>query len=288
MVGPDPEEAATTVHHLNCGTMHPYGFPQDDATGGFFRRGYGVVHCLLVDTGDGVALVDTGWGMRDCTDPSPAVRQFADIVRSALLPEETAIRQLGTLGYSPADVKHIFVTHLHMDHAGGLPDFPEALVHASAGEILAFLHPRSLVEWRAYRPEHRAHGPRWQAHTPRGFQWFGLECAPPIRIGETEFVLVPFEGHTRGHCAVAVRVGDRWLLHCGDAYGYCRQVDPVQPYIHPSGKLMETVTTTAFKMPRRHWLSLRQLREAHGDHVSTFCAHDAHEFEVAQSSIGAR
>jgi glyoxylase-like metal-dependent hydrolase (beta-lactamase superfamily II) len=263
--------------------MHPYGLPLGDGTGGFLKRGLGVVHCLLVDTGDGLALVDTGWGMRDCTGPSPAVRQFAGIVHAALLPEETAIRQLGTLGFDPAEVKHIFLTHLHMDHAGGLPDFPEAIVHASAAEIHAFLHPRSLIEWRAYRPEHRAHGPRWQAHIPRGVPWFGLECAPPIRIGEVEFVFVPFAGHTRGHCAVAVRLDGRWLLHCGDAYGYHRQADPVQPYSHPSGRLMETIVTRGFNMPKRHWLSLRRLREAHRGDVSTFCSHDAHEFELTLS-----
>ena len=141
--------------------MHAFGFPLDDGTGGVFKRGHGVIHCLLVDTGDGIALVDTGWGMRDCTDPSPAVRQFADIVGCSRDPGETAIQQVAALGHDPADVKHIFMTHLHLDHAGGLPDFPEALVHASASEINACAHPRSLIEWRAYRPEHWAHGPKW-------------------------------------------------------------------------------------------------------------------------------
>ncbi len=100
------------------------------STGGFLRRGHGVIHCLLVDTGDGLALVDTGWGLRDCTDPSPAVRQFADLVGSSRDVTETAVRQVARLGYDPADVRHIFLTHLHLDHAGGLPDLPQATVHA--------------------------------------------------------------------------------------------------------------------------------------------------------------
>jgi glyoxylase-like metal-dependent hydrolase (beta-lactamase superfamily II) len=274
------------IHHLNCGTMHAFGFPLKDGTGGFFKRGYGVIHCLLVDSGDGIVLVDTGWGTRDCTAPSPAVRQFADIVGCARNLKETAIRQVEALGYDPAEVKHVFMTHLHMDHAGGLPDFPGAIVHASAVEIEAHLHPRTLSEWRAYRPEHRAHGPKWKEHITKGNQWFGLECAPPVPVGETEFVMIPFAGHTRGHCGVAVRMGDRWQLHCGDVYGYYRQVDPVQPYCHPSGKLMESIVTTGFKMPRRHWLSLRRLLQAHGEMVQTFCGHDAHEYQLWTSGTG--
>lgn len=270
------------IHHLNCGTMHPFGLPREDDTGGFFKRGHGVIHCLLVDTGDGLALVDTGWGTRDCTHPSPAVRQFMDVVGCTRDVEETAIRQITALGYGAADVRHIFLTHMHLDHAGGLPDFPTATVHLLAAELDACRQPRTLVEWRAYRPEHRAHDPRWQPHALGGDQWFGLDCTPPIAVGETEFVMIPFTGHTRGHCAVAVRVGERWLLHCGDTYGYYRQAGPVQPYRHPCGPLMESLVTAGFAMPRRHWATIRSLLRARGDNVRAFCTHDAHDFEMCR------
>jgi len=278
----------TRVHHLNCGTMHPYGLPARDGTGGLLRRGHGVIHCLLVDTGDGLALVDTGWGLRDCTDPSPAVRQFADLIGCTRETKETAIRQIEALGHDPREVRHIFMTHLHLDHAGGLRDFPDATIHASAGEIDASQHPRTLVEWRAYRPEHWAHGPRWQPVNAFDGRWFGIPSSAPLPIGQTEFVMIPLPGHTRGHCAVGVRVGDHWLLHCGDAYGYYRQVDPVQPYSHPSGRLMETLVTWGFKMPRRHWVTLRELLQAHGGLIRPFCAHDGHEFEAMRGNPGDR
>lgn len=268
------------IYHLNCGTMRAFGFPRQDDTGGFFKRGDGVLHCLLVDTGDGLALVDTGWGVRDCIAPSPIIRHFADFVGCPRDLSETAIRQVESLGHDPAEVKDIFLTHLHLDHIGGLSDFPSATIHVFADELAAYQHPRSLMERYAYRPEHQAHNPRWQIHTLQGDQWFGLDCVPPIRVGEAEFTMILFSGHTRGHCGVALRMdAQQWLLHCGDSYGYYRQVEPAQPYIHPNGKLMELLTTTGFKMPKHHWIRIRKLLEAHGDKIQTFCAHDAQEFE---------
>ncbi len=134
------------------------------------------------------------------------------------------------------------------------------------------------MERFTYRPEHRRHQPRWQIHRLQNDRWFSLDCLPPIQVGEVEFVMVPFPGHTRGHCAVAVRQGEKWLLHCGDAYGYYRQVDPIQPYRHPSGKLMEAIVTTSFRMPRRNWTVIRELIRMQSGQIQTCCSHDLHEY----------
>jgi glyoxylase-like metal-dependent hydrolase (beta-lactamase superfamily II) len=36
--------------------------------------------------------------------------------------------QVQRLGFDPRDVRHIVLTHLDFDHAGGLDDFPHATV----------------------------------------------------------------------------------------------------------------------------------------------------------------
>ena len=59
------------VHHINCGTFCPVGGAlMDGRSRGL--RGRLVCHCLLLETNDGLILVDTGLGLRDMQAPSPA------------------------------------------------------------------------------------------------------------------------------------------------------------------------------------------------------------------------
>jgi glyoxylase-like metal-dependent hydrolase (beta-lactamase superfamily II) len=244
-----------------------------------FRRGRAVIHCLLVETSAGLVLVDTGWGTRDYTNPSPAVRLFTNLMGCSCDLNETAIRQVETLGYAPSDVQHIFVTHMHLDHAGGLPNFPEAVVHVYAPEHEAYLYPHTLIERFGYRPEHRAHDPTWEIHELRDDKWFGMPSIPPIVVGETQFVMIPLVGHTRGLCAIAVQTDDGWLMHCGDAYAYHGKVHPTAPHSPPGSQWIEAILRVFASVPEAHEARIRELLGAHGDEFQTFCSHDPHEFD---------
>lgn len=56
------------VHHINCGTFRPIGGRLMDGTNRGLR-GRLVCRCLLLETGDGLTLVDTGLGLRDMQAP---------------------------------------------------------------------------------------------------------------------------------------------------------------------------------------------------------------------------
>ena len=107
-----------SIYFLNCGSMRPY-FPP-------VKNG---VTCLLVETNHGPVLVDTGLGTQDYQNPGRRMNFFLKMMRSKRDINETALYQLGRLGYKREDVRHIIQTHLHLDHAGGLSDFPGAQVH---------------------------------------------------------------------------------------------------------------------------------------------------------------
>lgn len=269
----------TPVHHLNCATMRPFSTRLVNGTGGVLSRGYGVCHCLLIETDDGLALVDTGFGLRDVTAPTLLVRVFTALIGVPRDPEETAARQVIRMGYGPEDVRHIVLTHLHLDHAGGLSDFPGAKIHLLAEEYEAAMHPRTLSE-RFYVAEHWAHGPRWVTHSPQGERWFGFDGAPMVEKGSPDVLLIPLPGHTRGHCGVAVRTSDGWLLHCGDAYGYRGQVDPVREHCPPLGGVIEQVAGVDHGAGQRTKTRLRALVRDHGDEVRLFCSHDPVEFRT--------
>ncbi|MEV0669070.1 MBL fold metallo-hydrolase [Mycobacterium sp. NPDC050441] len=192
------------VHHLNCGTMHVPGATL-------------VCHVLLAETSDGLVLVDTGFGTHDCADPARRIGPYRHVIRPALSPIETAAHQITALGFDTADVRHIVLTHFDLDHIGGLADFPDALVHVTAAEARGAVYAPSVRERVRYRRGQWAHGPRLVEHTPDGEAWRGFTAVPLESIGEG-IVLISLPGHTRGHAAVAVDAGNRWVLHAGDAF----------------------------------------------------------------------
>ncbi|MDR5822397.1 MBL fold metallo-hydrolase [Caballeronia sp. LZ043] len=102
----------------------------DGRTPSLLRRGELTCHCLLVESDEGLLLIDTGFGLRDVADPRRRLSAFFRVMLKPRFREEmTAIRQIERLGLSADEVRHIVLIHLDFDQAGGLDDFPHAKVH---------------------------------------------------------------------------------------------------------------------------------------------------------------
>jgi glyoxylase-like metal-dependent hydrolase (beta-lactamase superfamily II) len=173
-----------------------------------------VSHCLLIEPDNGgLVLVDSGFGSADIATPEQTLGpDFLAWARPVLDPEETAIHQIRRLGFAIGDVRHVLLTHLHRDHAGGIPDFPDAAVHVSQSELEAAV---TIGQYPNRR--HWAHRPRWVTYPETGGErWCGFDHVRQPDGLPPDVLLVPLRGHTRGHTAVAVNAGDRWLLHAGD------------------------------------------------------------------------
>ena len=139
------------IHHLNCGSLCPRGGRLLGGARGPLSRAPMCCHCLLIEGDDGLILVDSGLGVEDVNEPRRLGYLFNAMVRPRLDVAETALRQVADLGYRPGDVRHIVPTHLDLDHAGGLSDFPGAAVHVFAAELRAASHRATLGERNRYR-----------------------------------------------------------------------------------------------------------------------------------------
>lgn len=236
-----------------------------------------VAHCVLIVTErDGLVLIDTGFGTRDISGQSRIPRAFRTMVGPVLEPGETAIAQVTALGFDPAAVRHIVVTHLDLDHVGGISDFPDAQIHVHAREYSAAMMRAQLIESQRYLPTQWSHGPRWEIYSEDGDSWRGLPAINRLRGLDADIGILPMHGHTRGHSAVIARTGDRWLVHAGDAYFHRAAID--SSLAMPLGFLaFERLTQIDPAARRASVAALRQLRERYAD-LDVFCAHDPAEF----------
>jgi glyoxylase-like metal-dependent hydrolase (beta-lactamase superfamily II) len=177
-----------------------------------------VCHVLLVESEDGLVLVDTGFGTLDCHRPARFGRCRRYFFRPAFDAAQAAVNQVERLGYPRKDVRHIIATHFDADHIGGLADFPDAHVHVTSGEVLGSMRSRAVPDRIRFRRTQWAHGPRLVEHDAEGEPWRGFAAAKELTDIGPGFALVSLPGHTRGHACVAVDAGHRWILHAGDAF----------------------------------------------------------------------
>jgi glyoxylase-like metal-dependent hydrolase (beta-lactamase superfamily II) len=241
-----------------------------------------VAHCLLVEGDQGLTLVDTGFGTADLAEKRMG-KAFIRVARPSLDPAETAVAQVRAAGYEAADVTDIVLTHLDLDHAGGLGDFPAARVHVFGDELAAATARSTLAEKNRYVSAQWAHGPRWVEHAVAGDQWLGFEA---VRVLSDDVLLIPLRGHTRGHGGVAVRrPSGGWFLHAGDSY--FSHGEKETPPTCPKGLSAFQKIVEMDKASRR--ANADRVRSLHADHgpdsgatevVTVFCAHDAVELDA--------
>ncbi|MFW2829382.1 MBL fold metallo-hydrolase [Sphingomonas sp. ID0503] len=271
------------IHYLRCGTDCPFGGPLFD---GFSKSVFGLIPCAvqLIETSDGLVLVDTGYGSEDVRHPHPRLSKFLrGLLNIRFRAEETAIHQIRQLGFDPKDVRHIVLTHLDFDHAGGLEDFPQARVHVLEAERDAAEHKRrGFISKRRYRPAQWEDVRDWRTYARGGERWFGFDRVSQLDGLSPEILMVPLPGHTWGHAGVAVRTADGWVLNAGDAYFYRRELDTDRRRCTPGLRfyqnLMEVDRVARFQNQYR----LRDLKRAHGGEVTIFCSHDQLELEAMQ------
>lgn len=269
------------IHHLNCGTLCPHSRRLINGEGGWLEAARVVCHCLLIEGDNGLTLLDTGFGTEDTRNPRQLGPFFA-MMRPRAEIGETALKQVEGLGFAASDVRQIVTTHLDPDHSGGLPDFPDAEVHIFGAELDAAMNPR-LRDRPRYLAAHWKHGPQWVRHDGEGDDWFGFGGVRILPDLGSEVLLIPLPGHSLGQCGVAVKTGEGWLLHCGDAYFHHDEV-ATPPACPPGLRFFQLLNAADGKRRRANQERLRELVSRHGEEVRLLCSHDPHELDLAQAA----
>jgi len=190
-----------------------------------FRDTEGLVAAYLLPEPEGWALVETG--------PSTC--------REALL------RGVAKAGVDVGEVRDILVTHIHLDHAGGLgavaSDFPNARLHAHEVAIPHLLDPTRLVAG-ARRAWGQASDQLWGVVVPTPASRLralrGGETIP-LRGGELRVLATP--GHAKHHLAF-FDTGLRAVL-AGDGAGVRLEGSPaIRPAVPPPDLDLEQLFTS--------------------------------------------
>ncbi|MFI5302806.1 MAG: MBL fold metallo-hydrolase, partial [Polyangiales bacterium] len=170
---------------------------------------------LAIEEASGdVTLVDVGWSAAQCAAPmralGPLTAAFLGVSTRA---GDSVVEQLAARGIDRRRVVRILATHLHDDHIAGVADFPSAEIVTSRAELdsaharrkldgFVAVHGGALARSRCVAPDSSAL----------------VEVVDSARI-DPDFRLarVDLRGHTAGSVGVVVRVGQRVIVHLGDA-----------------------------------------------------------------------
>ena len=190
---------------------------------------------ILIRGKDTVALVDVGHNNAD----HGAVLTRDYNIQNWHGPDEV----LAPFGLTPADVQHVFITHAHFDHMGGIALFPNATFYLQEKELSNWVWTMSLD--RRFRWLLGAMDPSDILRAVDLARMGRLVCAK----GAMENVLpgidlIPaYDTHTAGSQYVVVRndgkspSSDAWVL-AGDLIYQFDNLDggtPDDPYYHPVG-----------------------------------------------------
>jgi glyoxylase-like metal-dependent hydrolase (beta-lactamase superfamily II) len=268
------------VHHLDCCTMCPRGQRALNGEGGRLARARLVSHCLLLETeAHGLVLVDTGIGVEDVRDTRRLGAFFGPAMGiDATKTQMPALPQIEALGFRREDVRHLVLTHIDFDHAGGVPDFPAARVRVHAKEKDAALARTKFMDKTRYRAPQFAHGPAWATYEAIGEVWKGVPAVRQLDGLPPEILALPMAGHSQGSALIAVDTGRGWLVHAGDAYFHRSVLSRGDASAMPWAlRRVERFIAIDYERVRANHATLAELAK-HRD-VTVFSAHDPVEYE---------
>jgi N-acyl homoserine lactone hydrolase len=223
--------ATVRVHPILTGEMHAPRAHTDRPSGRLAKpkiaaqllRGRGgwdwlpVPAFLVEHPSAGPILIDTGLHPSCASDVGGNMGRAGKLLYEVRMDHDQALRfELPERGVQPSDIRLVIMTHMHIDHASAVSEFPAATFvldarewnAAAAGGARQGYHHRQFdhaFDWRTLN---------YEADPVESFSGFARSLD---LFGDGSVRVVSTPGHTLGHQSVVLRTSKTEVLLVGDA-----------------------------------------------------------------------
>jgi N-acyl homoserine lactone hydrolase len=143
----------------------------------------------LIDHPEGLVIFDTGINM----DNLPEVFKK----ETTCSPDQRIDRQMVRLGYKPEEVKYVILSHMHLDHAGGMTLFPNATFIVRKEELRMAWWPEDGEKAYVFA----------DYKDTRGYRYLQPKDDEEVDVfKDGSLILFDTSGHTRGHQSAVIRL----------------------------------------------------------------------------------
>lgn len=153
------------------------------------------VPMFLIDHPKGLFIYDTGMHPQVAKDALAYWGPVAKVFVPHMKPEQAIDKQIEALGYKPSDVKYVALSHMHLDHAGGMTCLPDATFIVRKAELQTAWWPESFQRGAYILKDFQ---------DTRGYNYIELGDEDYDVFGDGSVVLIDTKGHTQGHQSVIV------------------------------------------------------------------------------------